>query len=536
MFSTKKKMQTFFLFILVCVSACFARDHWSVKLDTITPDEFAAEHNLRYVTTVAGDIHVFETPQSTEHRLDLASAPNVVWAEKQVARKRYTRSSINDPLYPSQWHLRRIQASKAWDQGITGKGVVIGIVDDGLQRAHPDLAPNWDRADSWDYNDGHRNDPSPKSSDGHGTSAAGVAAAVQNNGHCGSGVAPRARLAGVRLIAKPTYDYVEGQGLSHNADKIKIYSCSWGPYDGGIDLAAPGPVTLQVLRQGFVDKGSIFVWAGGNGRANGDNANYDGYANSIYTIAIGAIDANDQQSYYSESGACLFAVTPSSGAGRGIVTTDLMGDDGYSRGECTMRFGGTSSATPLAAGIIALILEKHPGLNARQVQHMIASSAVKINARDADWSRPNARGYSHSHKYGFGLMSVPELLAATPPSNLPSWKISDSGMLTMREILPRDIHVRLARGVGFVEQIEVFVSFYAHKRGELTVALEKAGVESVLMEKHLDAHGGLTNWMFTTVRHWGDTLKDNEELTLKVTAPRGTGAQIRGVRVRVYGY
>jgi len=525
-------MRVLFLCLLFIVYVL--GEHWAVKLDGVTPGEFAAEHNLEYIDTVVGDVHVFASKTSLTSNFQ--SRPGVVWAEKQTRRKHYTRAQINDPLYPSQWHLNRIKAEKAWKDGVTGRGVVIAIVDDGLQHRHPDLAPNWDAGNSWDFNEGHHNDPTPAQTDGHGTSAAGVAAAAQNNGHCGSGVAPQAKLAGIRLIAKAAYDYTEAQALSYHSDKIKIYSCSWGPFDGGVDLAAPGPVMLQALRQGFVDKGSIYVWAGGNGRANGDNANYDGYANSIYTIAIGAVNANDQQSYYSESGACLFAVTPSSGANRGIATTDLMGDSGYSRGECTMRFGGTSSATPLAAGIIALVLQKHSGLNGRQIQHMLAKHAIKISPRDADWSTPNARGYSHSHKFGFGLLSVPELLAAEPPLNLPRWKISDSGLLRMRNILPRELQVRMPRSLEFVEQIEVFVSFYTNKRGDVSIGLEKNGVESVLMERHRDAHRGPTNWMFTTVRHWGDTLRENEELTLRVNAPRGTGAQIRGIRVKVYGY
>jgi len=521
------------LFLLLFVLVVYA-EHWAVKFDPNSGqsvEQFAKEHSLTFVDTVAGDIHIFQGEASPTR---LVNNDKVLWARKQIARKRYTRK-INDPLYPSQWHLHRIKAQEAWAQGITGKGVIIAIVDDGLEHKHPDLKANFLEAHSWDFNEGHRTDPTPSSNSGHGTSAAGVAAAAQNNGHCGSGVAPGAKLAGLRLIAKAVYDFTEAQALSYHKNAIKIYSCSWGPFDGGVDLAGPGPVTRQVFRNGFLS-GSIFVWAGGNGRQAKDNANYDGYANSVYTIAIGAVNDIDRQSYYSESGACLFAVTPSSGDGRGVVTTDLMGNAGYSAGECTMRFGGTSSATPLAAGIMALILQKHPGLNARQIQHVIASGAVKVDKDDPDWSKPNVRGYTHSHKYGFGLMSIPELLNVTPPTTLPTWKTLTSYTGSIRQMLPKELDVGFEGELDFVEQIEVAVSFYANNRGDITVSLIKGETESRLMEKHNDRHRGLTTWHFTTVRHWGDALRHGEKVQVRIGAPRGIGAQLRGVKVTVYGY
>lgn len=79
----------------------------------------------------------------------------------------------------------------------------------------------------------------------------------------------------------------------------------------------------------------MFVFASGNGGAFLDNCNFDGYANSVYTISIGAIDHTDKLPAYAELCSAHLAVTYSGGKGRGISTTDL--DE-----KCTNKHSGTS--------------------------------------------------------------------------------------------------------------------------------------------------------------------------------------------------
>ena len=161
---------------------------------------------------------------------------------------------------------------------------------------------------------------------------------------------------------------MEATAFNKHLEINDIYSCSWGPEDDAKTLDGPHPLAQAALihgvsagRHGF---GSIYIVASGNGGAEGDNCNFDGYANSIYTITIGAVDERGDMPYYAEECASMLASTFSSGNPQGrdtrkIVTTDwTMGrsSSGSSPG-CTHSHTGTSAATPLAAGMVALMLQ-----------------------------------------------------------------------------------------------------------------------------------------------------------------------------------
>ena len=117
------------------------------------------------------------------------------------------------------------------------------------------------------------------------------------------------------------------------------------------------------MYQGRDGLGNIITWAAGNGLTSDDDSNYDGYANSRFTIAVTAITHLGEQSYYAEPGANILVAAHSNGDGESITTTDIVGSGGYnSSGNITDTFGGTSSATPLASGVIALMLEANQNL------------------------------------------------------------------------------------------------------------------------------------------------------------------------------
>jgi autotransporter-associated beta strand protein len=485
-------------------------------------------------------------------------------AHAPAVRQQSTRSIPNDPLFANQWHLRNTAQSggtagedarlpAAWDTA-TGSGVVIGIVDDGVQGSHPDLTANF-RADlSYDYN-GNDSDPSPGTGDDHGTSAAGVAAARGNNGLGVSGSAPAAGLAGIRLIAQTTSDQQEANGLTHRLQDIDIYSNSWGPNDDGMTLEAPGPLTRAALANavstGRGGLGSIYVWAAGNGLDANDNSNYDGYANSRYTIAVSAVDHSGRQSWYSEPGANILVASPSSGGSAtadagGIVTTDRTGTLGYntatsaSGGDYANDFGGTSSATPLVAGVVALMLEANPALGWRDVQHVLARSARKNDPGDAGWGL-NGAGRWVNDKYGFGVVDAAAAVAlARSWTNVAPEVSATSGTITVGNAIPdassAGITSSFTLGADItVESVEIAFSATHASRGNLKVVLTSpSGTRSVLAEPHGDTGDHFTGWTFSTVRDWGESAAGTWTLTVSdLTA--GTTGTFGSWAINVYG-
>jgi len=501
------------LLILLCALGAVAEIYTIRAQDNAT--NFALRHGLQYLKTVAG-YNVYRGS------LNKRNPPPVGLTLDRKRRhfKRYYRSGVTDPLYPSQWHLHgssKASIDALEEGGPTGKGITVAIVDDGIQFRHPDLAGNYKSELSHNFNSGPASDPTPSRDDGHGTSAAGTCCAARNT-VCGRGIAYQASLAGIRLIAEGTYDYEEAQGLSYMWDKIRIYSNSWGPEDSGRDMVAPGQVTKEALRRGFEERGTIYIWAGGNGRTNGDSSNYDAYANSAYTLAIGALDYNGNVAYYSEGGANLLAVAPSSGvSGRGIVTTDLMGSYGYSAGECTFSFGGTSAAAPLAAGIAAILLEVNPSFKARDIMHIIAKGATKIG-RSYEYSTVNGRGYSHSNDYGFGLLKVPALLAIAR---------NFTSVPTMKRIVVGNG----GDSLSFVERALVTVTILG-LRGSTTIKLISPQTVSVLAVPHNDVHSGPFTWTFSSLRHFGEEFRKGDVWTVSED-PRGS---VRDVKIELLGY
>jgi subtilisin family serine protease len=532
-----------------------ATNHWAVEVAPgIDPDKLAASHGYVNLGPVGNlkDTYLFHKNANTRvvgvPHVPLHKSPHIKWAENQVSKKRFRRFELpTDPLFPNQWHLKNgagldINVLGAWQSGIFGDGVTIAMVDDGLQRTHPDISPNYFAAGSYDFNE---NDPfpDPHAGDDHGTSAGGVAAAKNNNGVCGSGAAPNARLSGIRLISDYTTDAQEAAGLTYHSEANDIYSNSWGPNDDGRRLEKPGRLTLRAMEEAVTNgrggKGSIYVWAGGNGRSSGDNCNYDGYANSRFTIAIGAVDYLGKQSYYSENCAKLLACAPSSGSSRAITTTDLIGNAGTSYTDCTSNFGGTSASAPLVAGVVALILQANPNLGWRDVQQLIVNTSRITDERDADWIT-NGGGYRHNHKYGFGVVDASAAVsAARTHENLPALKVSASGMLPVgKELLdfsPVSSVIKV-RDSLIVETVEIVFTAQHSNRGSLYITLKSPhGTTSVLQEPHGDRSANIDGWTYTTVRSWGETANGDWTLTVE-DKTAGISGSWTSWQLNVYGH
>lgn len=475
-----------------------------------------------------------------------------------VPHKIARRLVPNDPYYPDQWHLDNRRQSngiagedanviEVWDN-YRGTGVVLGIVDDGIDYFHPDLSTSYLPALSANYS-GLPVDPgaNPLNDDFHGTAVAGVAAAPGNNGIGISGVAPDARFASIRLIANDnTTDAQEANALRHRSDAIDIYNNSWGPVDW---LLEPGPLTLAAItnttNNGRGGLGSIYVWAAGNGLADDDNVNFDGYANLIPAIAVTAVDDRGEQTQYSEPGAAILisahSSSTSAGTVDGIVTADLRAnqgynyvigdadDDGFRDLNYTETFGGTSSAAPVVSGVVALMLEANPNLGWRDVQAILAETARKNDPTDNSW-KTNGAGFDFSEKFGFGVvdaMAAVQLAENWTP--LGPFQQANTGRILSGQLIPESsTGVTLTQVVADdlvnIEFVEVFVDINHAYGGDLEIVLTSpSGMRSTLATPHPDGTP-YADWFMLSNAFRGETTQGEWKLTIYDRDQGTTGA------------
>lgn len=330
--------------------------------------------------------------------------------EFQKLHKNYPRTS--DSKWTEMWNLNgqvlpSMKVKEAWSMGRSGSGVTVAVVDDGVQLNHPDLRKNIDSANSYDYYNVDSN-PTPRSvNESHGTMVTGLLAAEANNSQCIVGVAHQSTVIGIKLLGDlGVTDVTEALSLKHNLDNVDIYTNSWGPSDG-FGYAGPGSVTQSAFYDGVTKgrdgKGSIYVWAAGNGGLR-DNCNADGYVNSIYTIPITSVDADGRAADYAEVCAPVFAATYSGNKRKNLTSTSLSSS-------CVTGLRGTSFSTPLAAGMIALALQTNPSLTWRDVQHLVVETSKRHDLQDdfSNWQL-NGAGFYVSQVLGFGLMDAEALV------------------------------------------------------------------------------------------------------------------------------
>uniref|UniRef100_A0A8C2TK76 Proprotein convertase subtilisin/kexin type 4 n=1 Tax=Coturnix japonica TaxID=93934 RepID=A0A8C2TK76_COTJA len=449
----------------------------------------------------------------------------VLWFEQQTVKIRAKRS-INvvptDPWFPKQWYMNNdispdLNILSAWSKGFTGRGVVLSILDDGIEKDHPDLAPNYDPLASYDFNS---NDPDPQprydtwGENRHGTRCAGEAAAVANNGICGAGIAYNAKIGGVRMLDGPITDIVEARSLSLQPQHIHIYSASWGPLDDGRHVDGPGVLAMKAFHNGITKGrgglGSIFIWASGNGGINYDNCNCDGYTNSIYTLTVGSAFASGRQPRYSEPCASTLTTTYSSSVSSQaqIVTTDL-------HHHCTDRHAGSSASAPLAAGMIALALEANPALTWRDVQHLVVRASRPAHLQAEDWA-VNGVGRKVSHYYGYGLLDAALLveLAQAWAGTRPQMRCSIKALHTPRNIgskltIPADTSScsGTTRSILSLEHVQVQLSLSYSRRGDLQITLRSPmGTTSTLVtvRPYDTSQQGYKDWTFMSTHFWDE--------------------------------
>ncbi len=346
-------------------------------------------------------------------------------------------SRPKDPLYPRQWHLENrlgtgrsrgpdLNARAAWPV-VRGAGVVVGIADNGVEVAHPDLVARTTGQPHFDFDASVPRGLGTGAGD-HGTAVAGLVAATPDNNRGVAGVAPAASLASMVIFADDgdggeaiVPDDALADVFRYRPEDVWVQNHSWGI--GSTRQVVRDPLTDAAIdeatRLGRGGLGTVIVRAAGNGRENLLNANDDGFSADPRVISVGAVRMDGRATIYSEPGANLLVAAPSGDpkadgsedlTSPNLPTTDRRGTAGYNwtvgdsgdYGSGDSGFNGTSASTPLVSGVVALLLSARPQLSLRDVQQILALSSRHWDLADPDMVT-NGAGLRVSHSLGFGV-------------------------------------------------------------------------------------------------------------------------------------
>jgi subtilisin-like proprotein convertase family protein len=524
---------------------------------------------------------------------DLEKSGIAADAELQVllASRLVAAAAPNDPLFNQQWYLKNsavngadINTVTAWD-AYRGNGVTVCIMDDAIQTNHPDLMTNYVETWSRDYIGGDFV-PDPffydpvlgDQGDNHGTAVAGMAVARGNNGQGISGAAPEASWSGIRLLGTNQPANVVAHAMGWNNDKLDIKVCSWGPPDNLPNALGTIPSIIrdainEGAKTGRSNRGTLFVFAAGNGRVNGMQGNKNGYANNMCVTAVSAVGSSGQLAPYSAFGAHIVASAPSSSnSSDRIVTTDRSGVPGYNTGSTPgelpgqdytqLGLNGTSAAAPLVGGVMALMLQANPNLGWRDVQEILLRSGKQLSPSDTDWvtrlgGRNNLPRIKHHHQYGGGLVDAQAATTmAVAWANLPPM-VSVSRSFSGTQVVPDNSTTGASLTMSFagdspirVEHVEVTLDMRHSNRGDVEIQLvSPVGVVSQLAavapadDGAVDwpsgapvatASRGYSSWIFSTVRHWGESSLGNWTVVLRDRQSGNTGT-VTAASIKIHG-
>lgn len=404
------------------------------------------------------------TQSATENPIKLANRlmdfPAVLAAEPNLSIEMGILYRPTDDRYPQQWHLfhnggtnlaagSHIFAEAAWDTTRGARSVVIAVSDDGFDLNHPDLQGVGKLVAPLDLQD---RDPVPlptRPSDNHGTAVAGLAIGEENATGI-VGVAPGCAFMPIRttgFIDDGAIEQLFDGAVRRGADVIV---CSWSA------AANYFPLTLRqtnaisrAATTGRDGKGCVIVFSAGNANRplsgtinetqwpqnalSGPTRWLSGFTIHPDVIAVSASTSLGAKAAYSNWGEHIAVAAPSNNAapsmalprvgnvptgpplrqfqpGLGMVTSDRTQGAGYSGDDFTNAFGGTSSACPVVAGVVGLMLSVNPSLTARQVREILQGTADKIVDRNPDpqlglqYGTYDANG--HSQWFGYGKVNA----------------------------------------------------------------------------------------------------------------------------------
>lgn len=410
------------------------------EVDKATREAIISYAGLRIVRSVEGIPNTFVcevTKEATENPVKIANRltrySQVLVAEPNIIIETQQHYTPRDPFYSRQWYLNHrggsqlapnshIFTEKAWDYTRGNRSVIVAVADDAIDLNHPDFKGSGKVVSPLDLKDRDFS-PMPTGEDNHGTACAGLAVA-EENGQGIVGVAPGCALMPIRTTGFLDDESVE-QIFNWAIDKnAAVVSCSWGPSAVYFPLSLRQKAVLtRAATEGRRGKGCVVVFAAGNAnRPVNGTINEKGWPKNIISgqtkwlagftvhpdvITVSACTSLNKKAAYSNWGTGISLCAPSNNAppgmalqetgyvntppevtsylpGLGVFTTDRLGGVGYETGDYTGYFGGTSSATPIVAGVAALVISANPDLTAQQVRNLLQQTADKIIDTDPD--------------------------------------------------------------------------------------------------------------------------------------------------------
>jgi len=309
----------------------------------------------------------------------------------------------NDTYYPNSWHLPKIGAPTAWDYS-QGNPVTIAILDTGVDTTHPDLQPQL--VAGWNFYD---NNSDVSDVLGHGTAVAGTAAAAGNNGIGVASVSFKSKIMPMRVTDAQGYGYYSlmAQAITSAADKgARVANISF--------LGVSASSTVDSAAQYMRSKGGVVVTSGGN-------------TNSLRTdppreslTAVAATDSNDARASFSSWGDYIDVAAP----GVSLWTTW--------KGGSYAGFSGTSAASPVVAGVYALMISANTALQPAKLDDILFSTGLDLGTSGYD------------QQFGYGRVRADAAVASargtsSSDSQAPSVAIESPTGGTVSGLVPVDV-------------------------------------------------------------------------------------------------
>ncbi|OUL18563.1 peptidase S8 [Nostoc sp. RF31YmG] len=546
---------------------------FAISVDDTQINALSTAFNLVKEKPVLGlpNTFVFRvSKQATENPIKIANhlqgLKEVLAAEPNILVRQETHYKPRDPLYPQQWYLNHnggnqlavgshISVEKAWDITRGVRSVVVAVVDDSFDLNHPDFQGSGKIVAPRDLKE---NDflPLPDEQEtSHGTACAGIAVA-EENGKGIVGVAPGCALMPIRTTGFLDDESIEDI-FNWAIDKgASVISCSWGASAVYFPLSLRQRAAItRAATKGRNGQGCVILFAAGNANRPIDGTVYErnwpknlltgntdwlsGFAVHTDVMAVAASTSFGKKSAYSNWGTNIAVCAPSNNAppgmwfqeagfmetqpaiatslsGLGMLTSDQLGAAGYDPGDFTRNFGGTSGATPVVAGVAALMLSANPDLTAQQVRRILQETTDKILDTNPDPQLGLREGTydSNGHSQWFGYGKVNAAKAVQTAQQMRAGASSASKQIKGKNDSQIEIPDNNKQGIksaiaiaeaSLVQDIQVTVNITHDFLGDLEIYLIAPNNQQVLLQNR--TLGRRTNLQTTFTVRSHPTLK-----------------------------